>query len=149
MEQRPARSSRTPPASPRRPVDGAAEVESSPPYPAGIDEIKDQWRRYGLAEGMRHQADTNHAREEFGDSGPAPSDEHQLLQRVQELERVVDVHTAIVRKLVSQIESAEHQPVFGTDDSSSSPLDRVAEGFVACPNCETRIAVALRADRPF
>jgi hypothetical protein len=134
--------------SPRRSVDGTAEVESSTADPVGIDEIKDQWRRYGLAEGMRKQADTNHAREELGDSGLAPSDELQLLQRVQELERVVDVHTAIVRKLVSQIERAEHQPVLGADESSSSPLDRVAEGFVACPNCETRIAVALRADPP-
>jgi hypothetical protein len=102
------------------------EPASAPlPGPAGIDEIKDQWRRYGLAEGMRKH------------SVAAPSDEDRLLERVQELERVVDVHTATLRKLIAHL------------DSSSSTLDRVAEGFVACPNCETRIAVALRADPPF
>jgi hypothetical protein len=102
---------------------------------------------------MRKQADTNHTRGDSADSVPSPAGESHLLRRVQELERVVDVHTAIVRKLVSHLEHAEtgasRQSSPGAHDASPSTLDDVAEGFVACPNCETRIAVALRADPPF
>lgn len=87
-------------------------------------QITEQWRRYGLAEGMRKQADPDGARGSSTAHVPEEPETNRLVKRVQQLERVVDIQAAMVKELVSRIDRLER----GTAGSSSSSFDRDPAG---------------------
>ena len=100
------------------------DAEPPAPLPPGWADIKDQWRRYGLAEGMRNHSDAIGGRERttpdpfaeldtpaapVAPVAPAVPDTDRLTNRVLELERALDVQAAIVRQLVARTDRLERE----------------------------------------
>jgi hypothetical protein len=116
-----------PPDSPERHfAPGAEEAEPPGPLPPGWADIKDQWRRYGLAEGMRNHSSANGApeRTEPTEPGPPePPDADRLTNRVLELERALDIQAAIVRQMLARIDRLEREAAVapGPDPRPDTP----------------------------
>jgi len=106
----------SPPSGPPEPDFAPASEEGEPsgPLPPGWAEIKDQWRRYGLAEGMRNHSSANGAPEAMAFDAPEAPDAGRLTNRMLELERALDIQAAIVRQLVARIDRLER-------DASETP----------------------------
>jgi hypothetical protein len=128
-----------PPPPPPEAVDAPDTDEPGPegPLPSGLSEIKDQWRRYGLAEGMRKHSKPDSAGDSplFEDPLPTPAappaaatpdpEVDRLTNRVLQLERALDIQAAMLRQVVARLDRLERMPA---EDLGPGPAPGPAPG---------------------